>query len=80
MSPIARYTQKPYIPRAEPVTIAVRFCCSMLETAYLRTKIGAGVAIRHVDENLGEACHNVLVAIRKAMMGFKADYLDAEVR
>ena len=55
-----------YIPRAEPVTIAV--LGSFAVTAYWRLHCGIWVDARGMVESFGEACHSVLADRRKDMI------------
>ena len=64
---MAVYRWKPHIPRADPVTIAVRLCCSAFGAAYLRNWLHIGTAVRGVTVNFNEAVKEVLAGIRKAM-------------
>jgi hypothetical protein len=59
---------KSHIPRADPVTIAVRFCGSV-GIAYLRTQLHGGAVIRDLTASLGEVFKYTLAGRRKAMMG-----------
>jgi hypothetical protein len=63
-----------YIPRDEPVTIAVRLFCSV---AKLRVHLGASVEARGNIVSFGEACHSACVGERNAMVTCLIDHYDA---
>ena len=59
------------MPRAEPVTMAVRFEASLLGAAYFLVYCGAWEPIGAKVDGLGEdldACHNVRAGTRKGMI------------
>jgi hypothetical protein len=60
-----------YIPRDEPVTIAVRLFCSV---AKLRVHLGASVEARGSIVSFGEACHSACVGKRNAMVTCVIDH------